>query len=140
MLQCKKMAKGKIMVANGKKTFWILFVSFAITIVGFWIVPNSFYFIFYMLLPLSILVTAFVMGFGGCSFVKGLAASLMVGVSCMAAEYLTLSLSNMIRNHYSDWQLYRIPNMPQLYLILIGGVLFLLGWFLGFVFRSIRRS
>ncbi len=127
------------MISNYKKSLWIFFVFLAITIVGFWIVPNSFYFTFYILLPLSILVTAFIMGIGGCRFAGGFVVSLIVGISCMAAEYLTLSLSNMIRNHYSNWNLYSIPNMPQFYLILIGGVLFLLGWFVGFVFRLIRR-
>ncbi len=93
-----------------------------------------------MLLPASIFVTAFIMGAGGCSFVRGFASSLIVGISCMLVEYLTLSLSNMIRNNYSKWNLYSIPNMPQFDLILIGGVLFLLGWFVGFVFRLIRRN
>ena len=140
MLQCKKMERIKIMVSNNRKSFLILFVSFAITIVGFWIVPDSFYFTFYMLLPLSILVTAIIMCIDGCSFARGVAFSLIVGISCMGAEYLTLSLSNMINNHYSKWNLYRIPNMPQFDLILIGGVIFLLGWLVGRAFRSFRRN
>ena len=79
------------------------------------------------------------MGMRGCSIAEGIILPLTVGTSCMLVEYLTLSFSNMITNQYSKWNLYRIPNAPQLELILFGAVLFLLGLILGFIFRLILK-
>ena len=128
------------MITNYKRSLWIFALAFIITVAGFWIVPYSFYITFYMILPASILAAAFRMGMGGCSIVRGFVSALIVGVSCMLVEYLTLSLSNMIMNRYSNWNLYSIPNMPQFELILIGGVIFILGLLAGFVFRLFKRS
>ena len=117
---------------SSKKPLHIYFITWALSIAAYWINYNSFYLSF-VIIPIITLGVAFAIGFGGCSIVKGFMTAFWIGVAYMFENYFTLSLSNMLFNHYSSFHL------PYPEYILYGGVIFLLGFFIGKVGCLFKR-
>ena len=116
-----------------KKPLLVYFMIWAISICAFWCNYNSYYLSF-VFVPVVTLSVAIAIGFGGCGVVKGFMIAFWIGISYMLENYFTLSLSNMLFNHYARFHL------PFPEYILFGGVIFLLGFFVGLIARVFKRS